>query len=115
MRTTSLGATPSVTGHVAERASVSLARAAKRYVPATRGIPTIDPSLLNVRPEGSLPAARSQAKMPDPPRARRVIRKGIPTSEGGGTAGVDVIEGWLRIVTVNCFCVLFPAQVAGSF
>ena len=112
-RMRSLVATSSITGHLSERASVSLARATKRYVPAVRGVPTIDPSASTRNPMGSLPATSSQSKMPDPPRARRVIRNGIPTSDPGATAGVEVIQGCTRILSVNCFCVRFPRSCSG--
>jgi hypothetical protein len=110
----SLGATLNAAAHLSERDSVSLALASKRYVPALRGAPVIDPSTPSLSPSGSFPATSAQAKMPDPPRARRVMRKGTPTSDGGGIAGVETIQGCRRIFSVNCFCVFFPAQFAGS-
>jgi len=110
----SLGATLSVAAHLSERDSVSVAFASNWYVPEMRGVPMIDPSAPSLRPVGSFPPTSTQAKMPDPPRARRIIRNGIPTSDRGGMAGAETIQGCRRIFSVNCFCVLFPAQFAGS-
>ncbi len=49
------------------------------------------------------PSSQVQRKMPDPPRARRAILKGAPTSKRGGKAAVETIEGWRRILSVNFF------------
>ena len=110
----SLGATLSSVSHRTERASVSLALTAKRYVPGARGIPAIDPSAPILTPAGGRPAASSQAKTPEPPRARSLTLKGTPASDRGVATGVETIQGCRRTVSVNCFSVFFPAQFAGS-
>jgi hypothetical protein len=111
----SRGATRTAPAQLAVRFSVSLARAVKPYVPGARGAPTIVPRRVRLTPAGSAPPTTDHVNLPVPPLARKDVRNGALTSERIGATGAATIETGFRTLTVNCFCVRFPAQVAGSF